>query len=38
MMLSLDGALPVLHGKNGEYGTVQGVLELSGIRLIGCGT
>ena len=38
MMLSLDGALPVLHGKNGEDGTVQGVLELSGIRLIGCGT
>ena len=38
MMLSLDGALPVMHGKNGEDGTVQGVLELSGIRLIGCGT
>ena len=36
MMLSLDGALPVLHGKNGEDGTVQGALELSGIRLIGC--
>ncbi|MCI9136285.1 MAG: D-alanine--D-serine ligase VanG [Lachnospiraceae bacterium] len=36
--ISLDGALPVLHGKNGEDGTVQGVLELAGIPLIGCDT
>ena len=36
--LSLDGALPILHGKNGEDGTVQGVLELAGIPLIGCNT
>lgn len=34
----LDAAFPVLHGKNGEDGTVQGVLELAGIPLIGCGT
>ena len=35
--ISLDSALPVLHGKNGEDGTVQGVLELMGIPVIGCG-
>lgn len=34
----LDGALPILHGKNGEDGTVQGVLELAGIPLVGCNT
>lgn len=37
MVLRLDGALPVLHGKNGEDGTVQGTLELAGIPVIGCG-
>lgn len=36
-ILHADAAFPVLHGKNGEDGTVQGTLELSGIRLIGCG-
>ncbi len=36
--LSLDAILPVLHGKNGEDGTVQGLIELAGIPLIGCGT
>lgn len=36
--LPLDGALPILHGKNGEDGTVQGVLELAGIPLVGCNT
>lgn len=35
--ISLDAALPVLHGKNGEDGTVQGILELAGISVIGCG-
>lgn len=35
--LSLDAALPVLHGKNGEDGTLQGALELAGIPVIGCG-
>ena len=33
----LDAAFPVLHGKNGEDGTVQGLLELSGIPIVGCG-
>lgn len=35
--LILDAAFPVLHGKNGEDGTVQGVFELAGIPVIGCG-
>lgn len=35
---SLDAAFPVLHGKNGEDGTVQGVLELAGIPVVGCQT
>ncbi len=33
----LDGAFPVLHGQQGEDGTVQGLLELAGIPIIGCG-
>lgn len=33
----LDGAFPVLHGKNGEDGTVQGLIEMAGIDLMGCG-
>lgn len=36
--LPIDAALPVLHGKNGEDGTVQGLMELAGIPLAGCGT
>lgn len=34
----IDFAFPVLHGKNGEDGTVQGLFELAGIPVIGCGT
>ncbi|MEG1895553.1 MAG: D-alanine--D-serine ligase VanG [Oscillospiraceae bacterium] len=34
----LDAAFPVLHGKNGEDGTVQGAVELAGIPLVGCDT
>ena len=33
-----DAAFPVLHGKNGEDGTLQGLLELAGVPVIGCGT
>lgn len=33
---SLDAAFPILHGKNGEDGTVQGILELMGVPVIGC--
>lgn len=37
-VLHLDLAFPVLHGKNGEDGTVQGLFELAGIPVVGCGT
>ncbi len=33
----IDAVFPVLHGKNGEDGTVQGMTVLSGIPLAGCG-
>lgn len=33
----VDVAFPVLHGKYGEDGTVQGLLELSHIPYVGCG-
>lgn len=36
--ITLDGVFPVLHGKNGEDGTLQGLVELAGIPLIGCNT
>ena len=45
-LLLLDGsereipftaAFPVLHGKNGEDGTVQGLFELMGVPVAGCG-
>ena len=35
--LPVDVVFPVLHGKNGEDGTVQGLLELAGIPVVGCG-
>lgn len=35
--IPIDVAFPVLHGKNGEDGTVQGAIELAGIPLAGCG-
>lgn len=34
--IPLDIAFPVLHGKNGEDGTVQGLIGLAGIPLAGC--
>lgn len=33
----LDVVFPVLHGKNGEDGTIQGLLQLAGIPYVGCG-
>lgn len=33
----VDVVLPILHGRNGEDGTVQGAVALSGIPLAGCG-
>lgn len=35
--IRIDLAFPVLHGRNGEDGTVQGVFELAGIPVAGCG-
>jgi D-alanine--(R)-lactate ligase len=32
----IDMVFPVLHGKTGEDGSVQGLLELSGIPYVGC--
>ncbi|MCX7748070.1 MAG: D-alanine--D-serine ligase VanG [Clostridia bacterium] len=34
----IDVAFPVLHGKNGEDGTLQGLLTMAGIPFAGCGT
>lgn len=34
--MDLDVAFPVLHGKNGEDGCIQGLLELMNIHYVGC--
>src|SRR5437763_3773324 len=34
--ISLDVVLPVVHGRLGEDGAMQGLLELSGIPYVGC--
>ena len=36
-VLPVDVVFPVLHGKNGEDGTVQGLLELAGLPYVGSG-
>ncbi len=33
----IDVVFPVLHGKNGEDGTVQGLLDMARIPYVGCG-
>lgn len=35
-LLKVDCAFPVLHGKNGEDGTIQGLFEIAGIPYVGC--
>ncbi|MEW2505720.1 D-alanine--(R)-lactate ligase [Amycolatopsis sp. NPDC047767] len=35
-VIDLDVVLPVLHGRHGEDGAMQGLLELSGIPYVGC--
>lgn len=35
--IHINAAFPVLHGKNGEDGTIQGVFELADIPIVGCG-
>lgn len=37
-MIPIDLVFPILHGKNGEDGTLQGLFELAGIPVVGCGT
>lgn len=37
-LLKIDCVFPVLHGKNGEDGTIQGLLALAGIPFVGCDT
>ncbi len=36
-LINIDVIIPVLHGKNGEDGTIQGLFELCGIPYVGCG-
>lgn len=35
--IRLDAAFPVMHGRFGEDGTLQGIIEMAGIPLAGCG-
>ena len=34
----VDAVFPVLHGMNGEDGTIQGLLTIAGIPFVGCNT
>lgn len=36
-LIPVDLVFPVLHGANGEDGTIQGLLELANIPYVGCG-
>lgn len=36
-LIHIDVIIPVLHGKNGEDGTIQGLFELCEIPYVGCG-
>jgi D-alanine--(R)-lactate ligase len=36
-IIPVDAVFPVIHGKTGEDGAVQGLLELAGIPYVGCG-
>lgn len=36
--IKVDVVFPVLHGKNGEDGTMQGLLDVAGIPYVGCDT
>ncbi|MBD5129398.1 MAG: D-alanine--D-alanine ligase [Ruminococcaceae bacterium] len=37
LKIQIDAAFPVMHGMGGEDGTLQGLLELAGIPICGCG-
>lgn len=34
--VTVDAAFPVMHGRNGEDGTIQGLIQLAEIPLVGC--
>lgn len=36
-LVQIDIVFPILHGKNGEDGTLQGLFELAEIPIVGCG-
>jgi len=36
-IIKVDAVFPVLHGPNGEDGTIQGLLELADVPYVGCG-
>ncbi len=36
-VLNVDVVFPIIHGKNGEDGTLQGLLEMAGIPYVGSG-
>ena len=35
--IPIDVVFPILHGRHGEDGAIQGLLELTGIPYVGCG-
>ena len=37
LFVPVDVCFPVLHGKNGEDGTIQGLFEMCGMPYVGCG-
>lgn len=37
-LIKVDLVFPILHGKNSEDGTLQGLFEIAGIPVVGCGT
>ncbi|PKM62827.1 MAG: D-alanine--D-alanine ligase A [Firmicutes bacterium HGW-Firmicutes-21] len=37
-IVRVDAVFPVLHGRNGEDGTMQGLLQIAGIPYVGCET
>ncbi|MBQ7364428.1 MAG: D-alanine--D-alanine ligase [Clostridia bacterium] len=36
LSLSFDAVFPIMHGKNAEDGTLQGLLSLYGVKYVGC--
>ncbi len=35
-LTNIDVVFPILHGKNGEDGTIQGLLDMADIKYVGC--